>query len=127
MLLAARGNGATERNGCVALCVSDDLAHWEYRRPLYALRTHQGAYECPDFFKMGDWYYLVYSSYTDGFSTYYRMSRFPKGPWLKPRVDTFDGRAFYAAKTGTDGKDRFIYGWNPTRGENGCGFWLQNV
>ena len=122
MLLAARENGATERNGCVALCVSDDLAHWEYRRPLYAPRTHQGAYECPDFFKMGDWYYLVYSSYTDGFSTYYRMSRSPKGPWLKPRVDTFDGRAFYAAKTGTDGKDRFIYGWNPTRGENGWGF-----
>ena len=126
MLLAARENGATERNGCVALCVSDDLAHWEYRRPLYAPRTHQGAYECPDFFKMGDWYYLVYSSYTDGFSTYYRMSRSPKGPWLKPRVDTFDGRAFYAAKTGTDGKDRFIYGWNPTRGENGWGFDPEN-
>ena len=122
MLLAARENATTERNGCVALCVSDDLSHWEYRRPLYAPRTHQGAYECPDFFKMGDWYYLVYSSYTDGFSTYYRMSRSPQGPWMKPRTDTFDGRAFYAAKTGTDGKDRFIYGWNPTRGENGWGF-----
>ena len=79
MLLAARENGATERNGCVALCVSDDLAHWEYRRPLYAPRTHQGAYECPDFFKMGDWYYLVYSSYMDGFSTYcISSSVFPK-------------------------------------------------
>ena len=79
MLLAARENGATERNGCVALSVSDDLAHWEYRRPLYAPRTHQGAYECPDFFKMGDWYYLVYSSYMDGFSTYcISSSVFPK-------------------------------------------------
>lgn len=79
MILAARENAATERNGCVALCVSDDLSHWEYRKPLYASRTNQAANECPDFFKMGDWYYLVFSNYTDGFCTYYRMSRSPKG------------------------------------------------
>ncbi|MCQ2510097.1 MAG: hypothetical protein MJ116_06500 [Lachnospiraceae bacterium] len=30
MLLAARENTVTERNGCVALCVSKDLHHWEY-------------------------------------------------------------------------------------------------
>lgn len=46
------------------------------------------------------------------------MSRSPRGPWSRPHIDTFDGRAFYAAKTGFDGKDRYIYGWNPTRGEN---------
>ena len=28
MLLAARENAPTERDGCVALCVSDDLSHW---------------------------------------------------------------------------------------------------
>lgn len=28
MLLAARENTVTERNGCVALCVSTDLHHW---------------------------------------------------------------------------------------------------
>ena len=122
MLLAARENAQTERNGCVALCVSDDLSHWEYREPLYASRTNQAANECPDFFKMGDWYYLVYSNYTDGFCTYYRMSRSPKGPWIRPKTDTFDGRAFYAAKTGSDGIHRYVYGWNPTRGENGWEF-----
>ena len=118
MLLAARENAPTERNGCVALCVSDDLHSWEYRKPLYAPRIHQAAHECPDFFRIGDWCYLVYSNYTDGFCTYYRMSRSPNGPWLRPEVDSFDGRAFYAAKTGFDGKRRFLYGWNPTRGEN---------
>ncbi len=71
---------------------------------------------------MGDWYYLVYSNYTDGLRTYYRMSRSMKGPWIRPKVDTFDGRAFYAGKTGFDGKDRYIYGWNPTKGENAKGF-----
>lgn len=122
MLLAARENAVTERNGCVALCVSNDLKHWQIEKPLYAPRANQGAYECPDMFRMGDWYYLVYSSYTDGFCTCYRMSKSPRGPWLRPSTDTFDGRAFYAAKTGFDGKNRYIYGWNPTRGENGWGF-----
>jgi len=122
MLLAARENAPTERNGCVALCSSDDLSHWEYRKPMYASRTFQAANECPDLFKMGDWYYLVYSNYTDGFSTYYRMSKSLNGPWLRPTVDTFDGRAFYAAKTGFDGKNHFVYGWNPTRGENNWNF-----
>lgn len=122
MLLAARENITTERNGCVALCVSDDLSNWEYQKPLYSPRINQSANECPDFFKMGDWYYLVYSNYTDGFRTYYRMSRTPRGPWIRPVNDTFDGRAFYAAKTGFDGKDRYIFGWNPTKGENGWGF-----
>lgn len=122
MLLAARENAPTERNGCVALCVSKDLRHWQIEKPLYAPRANQAANECPDMFRMGDWYYLVYSNYTDGFCTYYRMSRSPRGPWLRPHMDTFDGRAFYAAKTGFDGKNRYIYGWNPTRGENSWGF-----
>lgn len=50
----------------------------------YASRSNPAANECPDFFKMGDWYYLVFSNYTDGFCTYYRMSRSPKGPWITP-------------------------------------------
>ncbi len=122
MLLAARENAPTERNGCVALCVSDDLKHWRTEKPLYAPRVNPSANECPDMFRMGDWYYLVYSNYTDGFCTYYRMSRSPRGPWLRPEIDTFDGRAFYAAKTGYDGRARYVYGWNPTRGENVWGF-----
>lgn len=122
MLLAARENITVERNGCVALCVSGDLVHWKIRPPLYAPRANPGAYECPDLFRMGEWYYLVYSNYTDGFSTCYRMSRSLRGPWLRPPADSFDGRAFYAAKTGFDGKNRYVYGWNPTRGENVWGF-----
>jgi beta-fructofuranosidase len=122
MLLAARENTPTERNGCVALCISEDLSKWEYKTSLYAPRMNQAANECPDLFKIGDWYYLVYSNYTDGFNTYYRMSRSLKDPWIRPEIDTFDGRAFYAAKTCFDGKDHYVYGWNPTRGENGWKF-----
>ena len=115
MIMASSVLGKTERRACVGLCVSQDLHHWEYRRPLYAPMAAAGACECPDLFRMGDWYYLVYSNYCDRFQTMYRMSRSLSGPWIRPEQDTFDSRAYYAAKTGTDGKHRYIYGWNPTK------------
>ena len=118
MITAAQKRGKTMRKGCVGKCVSKDLKTWTYEQPLYAPAIHQSAHECPDLFKMGDWYYLIYSAYTDRFQTYYRMSKSLTGPWSTPERDTFDTRAFYAAKTGTNGVDRFIYGWNPTREYN---------
>ena len=69
MLAAARENRPTERNGCVALCVSDDLSKWEYEKPLYSPGIYPAANECADLFRMGEWYYLVYSNYCDGFGT----------------------------------------------------------
>lgn len=85
MLVAARRRACSGRNGCVGLCVSDDLLHWRAEGPVYAPDIHPAAYECPDMFRMGDWWYLVFSNYTDGFATYYRMSRSPRGPWVRPR------------------------------------------
>jgi beta-fructofuranosidase len=57
----------------------------------------------------------VYSTFTERFLTHYRMSRSLAGPWTAPENDSFDGRAFYAAKTASDGQRRFIFGWNPTK------------
>lgn len=118
MLLAGKVKGDSSRRGCVALCASPDLKTWEYRPPLYAPGIHASAHECPDLFKINDWWYLIYSAYTDRFATFYRMSKSPQGPWLSPPEDTFDGRAFYAAKSCSDGQHRYIFGWNPTRTEN---------
>ncbi len=118
MLLAARLIDSPEiRKGCTALCASKDLKHWEVRAPLWApdmFFTH----ECPDLFKIGDWWYLIYSEFTDRCITRYRMSKSLEGPWISPENDSFDGRAYYAAKTAFDGKKRYIFGWNPTKEKN---------
>lgn len=114
MLLAALEKGKHNRKGCT----SKDLKNWEYKKPLYSPHIHVSAHECPDLFKIGDWWYLVYSAYTDRFATFYRMSKSLDGPWMAPKEDTFDGRAYYAAKTAWDGTRRYAFGWNPTKVEN---------
>ena len=113
MLIATRKNG----KGHIAEFTSTDLKEWASAGTFMTMMWDR-FYECPDVFKMGDWYYLVFSSYADRYQTMYRKSRSPYGPWQTPEIDTFDTRAFYAAKTGSDGVHRYVYGWNPTREVN---------
>ena len=124
MLLAARGaHGPSRRRGLTACCASTDLKHWQVREPFYTPGLYF-THECPDLFRMGDWWYLLFSEFTERCVTRYRMARSLSGPWLTPDDDVFDGRAFYAAKTASDGQRRFIFGWNPTRqGETDTGGW----
>lgn len=123
MFLAARVKDKHSQTGCVGLCVSKDLRKWEYRNPIYYPSRFNGACECPDVFRMGDWYYLIFSSYTNLFGNYYVKCRVGEQKWQIPKNHRLDARAFYAAKTAGDGKDRYLFGWNPTKEENIFGFW----
>jgi beta-fructofuranosidase len=117
MLLAARAKeGLKIRRGCTVVCVSKDLKKWSLKESLWQPNqffTH----ECPDLFKIGDWWYLIYSEFTDRCMTRYVMSK-DLVNWQCPNHDSFDGRAFYAAKTAFDGENRYIFGWIPTKREN---------
>lgn len=124
MLLAARWKDRpSRRRGLTACAASRDLQRWEVREPFWAPDLYY-THECPDLFRIGDWYYLVYSEFTDTVRTRYRMSRSLAGPWRAPADDLFDDRAYYAAKTAGDGRRRFLFGWLPTReGEKDDGHW----
>jgi beta-fructofuranosidase len=124
MLLAARHTeGPSRRRGCTALCASKDLLTWEVREPFYDPGLYF-THECPDLFQMGDWWYLLFSEFSEKCVTRYRMSRSLSGPWLAPACDTFDSRVHYAAKSTSDGQRRFLFGWNATRqGEKDDGAW----
>lgn len=118
MLLAARHTaGSSRRRGCTALCTSSDLKTWSVEEPLYTPELYY-THECPDLFQIGEWWYLIFSEYSESHVTRYRMARSPKGPWVTPHNDTFDGRAYYAAKTAGDGERRYLFGWNATREQN---------
>ncbi|HEY3418571.1 MAG TPA: glycoside hydrolase, partial [Armatimonadota bacterium] len=114
MLVTTRkASGPTLHRGCIALVTSRNLEHWEVQTPIWD-PEEQYAHECPDLFRIGDWWYLISSS---SGQTRYRMSRSPKGPWLAPESDALDGRAYYAGKTAGDGQRRYLFGWLPTRAE----------
>lgn len=124
MLVAAREKGAPlKTGGCIALCKSTDLWNWEAQKPFYSPGAYM-THECPDLFQLKDLWYLVYSTFTERFVTHYRYSKSPFGPWSAPIEDSFDGRAFYAAKTAEARGERWCFAWTPSkRGENDMGMW----
>ena len=96
------------------MAASDDLDHWEVGPPLASsMLTH--CPECPEVFQLGDWWYLVESRYSERMQTVYRVARTPEGPWESRRLDSLDGRRFYAAKSASDGERRMSFAWIPFR------------
>ena len=111
MLIAARhASGPERRRGVIAQCVSTDLMTWEYTEPFWDPRRYI-THECPDVFQWGDWWYMIYSEFSESFTTRYRMAKSPDGPWEVPVLDSIDGRAFYASKTAGRDDRRFFFGW----------------
>ncbi|MFH6998701.1 glycoside hydrolase domain-containing protein [Flavobacterium sp. FlaQc-57] len=88
---------------------------WDVQAPIYTT-TPQDNYlmmECADVFKMGSYWYLVFSeNWSGNKGTHYRMSSSINGPWNKPENDMIDGEYFYAGKTASDGNKRYVFGWN---------------
>lgn len=112
LLIAARKNsGPSNRRGVVALYATKDLVNFEHRGPLYE-PYHTNCPECPEMYKMGDYWYLVYSRFSERAQTLYRVSKSPYGPWRTPKFDGIDGRRFYAAKSlADDNGRRFYFAW----------------
>ncbi len=106
MLIAAREN--TE-GGVVAKYTSEDLKEWTFQGPIYAPHA-QFMLECPDLFRMGDKYYLLYSW---DCVTYYAMSDSLYGPFSAPEDNVLDGNGFifYAAKSVEFNGRRYLCGW----------------
>jgi beta-fructofuranosidase len=124
MLIAARhSEGPERRRGVIAQCTSKDLMTWEYTEPFWDPRRYI-THECPDVFSWGDWWYMVYSEFSENFTTRYRMAKSPDGPWTVPARDSIDGRAFYASKTAERDGRRFFFGWIASKeGNSDDGAW----
>ena len=111
---------------CFAEFKSSDMQNWEHVGRFKMIWDRM--LECPDIFKMGDYWYLVYSeSFKTSWSrkVKYMMASswenlkacFNDGPkWPDDGHEgVLDSRAFYAGKTASNGTDRYIWGWCPFR------------
>ena len=109
---------------------SEDMKSWEHVGRFKMVWDRM--LECPDIFKMGDYWYLVYSEAVatpwsrkvkymmattfDGLKACFND---PGANWPRDgREGVLDSRAFYAGKTASNGSDRYIWGWCPTRSGN---------
>lgn len=107
MLLTTRYKG----KAVVGLYTSDDLARWRWEEPIYAEDSPLNL-EVPDVFKMnGRWYMLFSDQRDESRQVRYRIAHNPRGPWWSPTFDALDGLAYYAGRTATDGKRRYMFGW----------------
>lgn len=111
MLVSAIKNGKS----VIAHYTSANLTDWTLQTPFYTDIANGTFYECPDVFKMGDWWYMIYSDKQDR-KVHYRYASSLEGPWTVPAGDgVIDGTSFYAGKTASDGTDRYLFGWCATR------------
>ena len=114
--------------GVLVEFTSSDLKSWAHGGIFMSMMWDR-FYECPDIFKMGDWWYLVYS---EKMAAVRRVQYFKghtldelkactannAGVWPDNKDGFLDSRAFYAGKTASDGTNRYIWGWCPTRAGN---------
>mgnify|MGYP000529708603 FL=1 len=75
-------------------------------------------HEMPDLFKIGDWWYHIVTEYSDRSKMVYRMSKSLEGPWIAPKDDAFDGRAYYAGRTFELNGQRILFGWVATKDQD---------
>lgn len=121
MVVAAIQNGKS----VLAQFTSSDLVSWTVTEPFFHNKWGR-FYECPDVFKMGDWWYLVYSDkdvtrqvqyfYARTLNDLMNMGEDPQFPWRDE--GKLEGTSFYAGKTASDGTNRYIWGWCATRQGN---------
>ncbi len=114
MILGARKISKRSDRGCTVWFTSKNLKDWTFQGDFWAPNIYS-MHEMPDLFKMGDWWYLVISEYSDKNKIVYRRSKSLQGPWTAPTDDAFDGRCYYAGRTAFDGKRRVLFGWVNTR------------
>ncbi len=109
--------------GCILLYTSDDLVKWQFLGVPF--EGEEANWECPNFFKLGDKWVLIYSPH--GLVRYYTGTFDVEARRFKPEHHgTLDhGSAFYAPNCLEDGqKGRLLWGWvkgfKGGRGWNGC-------
>ena len=117
MIVARSKEGPFWNRGCIALAFSKDLEKWAIQEPeVSKFPKHQNfCSECPEIFSLGDYWYYIVSRFSENQQTIYFVSKDKNSPWERRKLDTTEGRRFYAAKSASDGIRQVTFGWIPFR------------
>ena len=74
ILGARKGEDKRKQTGRLVHFTSKDLKKWEFKGDFWAPGIYT-MFEMPEIFKMGDWWYLVFSEYSEGNKIHYRRAR----------------------------------------------------
>ena len=106
--------GSGDRDGGkVLLYRSGDLLNWEYVGILFEGKEYTPAVECPDFFKLGDKYVLMFSKMNEPEGAcHFAVGDFRDGKLVDVNVSRPElGTDFYAPQSFGAGDRRIMMGW----------------
>lgn len=123
MLISAQKEGSRQAVILKMTAANPQSGNWVSEGDLYTSSENYIMMECPDMFKMGNYWYLLFSeNWSASSGMHYRIATSPNGPWKTPENDRLDGSFLYAAKTASDNTNRFLFGWTARRApENNTG------
>ena len=116
MLITTRYNN----QAAIGLYTSDDLVVWTAQTPLYT-ETSSLNLEVADFIQLDGHEFIVYSDQRDEEHTVKYLVQ-ENGVWVKPTMDSLDGRRFYAAKSAGSNTEKLLLAWvagNDGRSDSG--------
>lgn len=96
---------------------SSDLTNWVDKGTLYKTKDVYDRIECPQMFKMGNYWYMLYSVWIAGVGRpQYYYSTQPEGPWTQVccAENTLDGSDNCAAQVVQVNSKFLLYGWIPS-------------
>ena len=99
--------------GQLLLFSSSDLLHWEYETVLFGGKEYADCIECPDFFRLGDKYVLMFSKIKEKFkATYFVVGDFVENKLVNYTIQNPErGYDFYAPQTFEADGRRIMIGW----------------
>lgn len=106
--------GSGNKNaGQVLLFKSENLLSWSFVGVLFESNEYKPCIECPDFFKLGDKYVLMFSKMEEPTrTTHFVIGDFENGRLVNTVICRPEwGRDFYAPQTMWDGNRRILISW----------------
>lgn len=115
MLVSTRADVGGAWKAVIAQFSSTDLFSWEIdpNQPFAYIDDAEYMVECVDLFTEGSYQYIIYSG-IDSRKVYYKYRTVGSTEWITPAINDLDGIRYYAAKSATDGTNRYLFGWNST-------------